>query len=131
MVFYRNYAAPHPQRTRAGVHTCFYEYRHAYRLVQAIAQRKTVWMSSAISLLMLMGQGYGLFQINNQAHPDYKFVEGDVMGNAAIAERQLNLTAARADELECSHNTEKFILAGYNQGQNSIPVINGVPQFNA
>ena len=54
------------------------------------------------------------------------------MANAAIAERQLNLTIAKADELGVlPEYREKFILAGYNQGQNSIPVINGVPQFNA
>ena len=102
-------------------------------LVQAIAQTESGLDPSAISPANADGsKDYGLFQINNQAHPDYKFVEGDVMGNAAIAERQLNLTAQRADELGVlPQYREKFILAGYNQGQNSIPVINGVPQFNA
>ena len=102
-------------------------------LVQAIAQAESGMDIGAISRANADGsRDYGLFQINNQAHPDYKYVEGDVMGNAAIAERQLNLTAQRADELGVlPQYREKFILAGYNQGQDSIPVINGVPQFNA
>jgi|TARA_S200002703_G_scaffold40592_3_gene35334 hypothetical protein len=102
-------------------------------LVQAIAQTESGMDPTAISPANADGsRDYGLFQINNQAHPDYKYAAGDVQANAAIAERQLNLTAARADELGVlPQYREKFILAGYNQGQNSIPVINGVPQFNA
>ena len=102
-------------------------------LVQAIAQAESGMDPTAISPANTDGsRDYGLFQINNQAHPDYKYAAGDVQANAAIAERQLNRTIAKADELGVlPEYREKFILAGYNQGQDSIPVINGVPEFNA
>ena len=102
-------------------------------LITAIAQTESGLDPNAISPPNADGsKDYGLFQINNQAHPDYRYVQGDVGSNADFAIRQLNYSAARADELGVlPQYREKFILAGYNQGQNSIPVVNGVPQFNA
>ena len=102
-------------------------------LVTAIAQAESGLDPDAISPANADGsRDYGLFQINNQAHPEYRYVKGDVAANADFAIRQLNYSAAKADELGVlPQYREKFILAGYNQGQNSIPVVNGVPQFNA
>ena len=102
-------------------------------LVQALAQAESRMDPDAQSKPNADGSvDNGLFQINSLAHPEYKYRPGDVMENARFAEIQLNRAAAKADELGVlPEYREKFILAGYNQGQNSIPVINGVPQFNA
>ena len=102
-------------------------------LAQAIAQAESSMDPDAQSKPNADGSvDNGLFQINSLAHPEYKYKPNDVMENARFAERQLNYGAAKADELGVlPEYREKFILAAYNQGQNSIPVINGVPQFNA
>ena len=102
-------------------------------LAQAIAQGESTMDPNAQSKPNADGSvDNGLFQINSLAHPEYKWKPNDVMENARFAARQLNYGAAKADELGVLPKyREKFILAAYNQGQNSIPVINGVPQFNA
>ena len=76
------------------------------------------------------GDDNGVMQINQAAHPGYIYKPGDTQGNLDYGAQVLAQTKAEAvTRGVLPEYQQAYSYAAYNAGGGSIPVVNGVPQF--